>query len=269
MAEGTEESPVIFTSYMDDAHGGDTNGDGSATSPAPGDWDEIDISGTNNASVFDYCEFYYGGGDYDDYTMVLFDDTKVTVSNCTFAQNKGEENGTLDAGKAGSGTTITGNAFYSNEKPLRINKNFSLDDSNSFHDPDDGNTGNTYNGIFIGYQGSNNYIDGQITWEETEVPFVFNYRGFHIEPGHSLTLSNDVIVKFNGGYVWYEGDNLLNHDGQGVWFTSYKDDAHGGDSNGNGSLTSPAEGDWEGIENVGASPTYWEAWENILYDEIH
>jgi len=45
-SEGTQEAPVRFTSLRDDSIGGDTNQDGTATIPWPGDWDQIDVSGT-------------------------------------------------------------------------------------------------------------------------------------------------------------------------------------------------------------------------------
>ena len=67
------------------------------------------------------------------------------------------------------------------------------------------------------------------------------------------------------------GDNLVNWDANGVYFTSYKDDEHpvDSDTNGDDDVTVPADGDWQGVYNWGANPNYWEAWENILYDDIH
>jgi hypothetical protein len=266
LANGTDLDPIIFTSYRDDTHGGDTNGDGSLTTAAAGDWNYISISGTNNASMFDYCEFYYGGGaDGYDYTLELDSETTTTVSNSIFSHNLGEEKGALNAYDAKAGTQITNNTFYDNIKPLCISGELDIDDSNVFHNPENAAEDNIKNGIF--YDAPFGDIVGNRTWEETEVPFVIidNTYDLEIETGTSLTLGDNVIVKFNTNRgIVYQGNNLINYDGSGVIFSSYKDDTRGGDTNGDGSITTPADNDWDGIENDNTSS--YETWTNIYYD---
>ena len=56
-AQGTRSSPIVFTSIKDDDYGGDTNGDGDATAPNPGDWVKICVNG--GTANFNYAKILY------------------------------------------------------------------------------------------------------------------------------------------------------------------------------------------------------------------
>jgi hypothetical protein len=60
IAQGSAGAPVVFTDWRDDTAGGDANGDGSATQPAPGWWRFIYVSGGGSATLAE-CRIAYAG----------------------------------------------------------------------------------------------------------------------------------------------------------------------------------------------------------------
>jgi len=278
-AEGTVAKPIIFTSFKDDTYGGDSNGDGSGSGPSRFDWGGIIIN--NNNCVFRNCGFYYGGkgpGGVTGQPSLEFSSYYGTVDQCTFALCGGEPTntgyGVVDARSSESpNMKITNNVFYGCIKPLFLSPHISLDNSNTFHNPANANVKNQLNGVF--FTSTSNEPTTDVSWLETEVPFVITGSTFFGD-GKKLILAPDVIIKvtlspaagFNKIAI-KEGKSFIeNNSASGVFFTSYLDDAHGGDTNGDNELTVPAKGDWYGIQDISAVITTSNncyPWANILY----
>ncbi len=248
IAEGTPDEPIIFTDISDDAFGGDTNNNGDATSPHPGDWIGINFKASSgNSSILRHCTFRFGGDGGLGQAAVRTSGASPTVDQCTFYQcEKGMS-------LTGGGTpTISNNIFESNSStPISIslstNPNFS---SNTL-------SNNARNGI--GIETFNYSATGaSYTLRQTNVagisniPYIINLNDLKIAEGVTLTIEPGVVIKHD----YFDFYDMMTIEGtliaQGtasepIIFTDISDDAFGGDTNNNGDATSPHPGDWIGI----------------------
>jgi hypothetical protein len=274
--------------------GFDTNGDGSATSPAAGQWTNIKI-GSTGSSTLRYGTIRYGG--YSGgmlYTnggrLNLFYSTATTSQNSvvyhvsgtttitasslsagSYGLNKDgissgvvtmtsttlSDNTSYGANIDGSGTaTLTENAFLDNTMGAVL-VDFSL--INSF----------SHSGNMASNNGINGYmvigpLNTSTTWNHdyfgnSPMPYVID-GSFSVSSGKTLTIDPNVVVKF------YDATSLLSVAGtltvNGEYstpttFTSFKDDLNIGlDTNNDGTSTSPSAGDWDRITFPGGTGTF-------------
>jgi len=257
-AVGTAPSPILLTSILDDSIGGDTNGDGNATSPGPGDWMQIRFD-SGGGGVMDYVSILYAGRSSNGalelsagapssvtHSVVQYASSSsavwfgngfmTTFSNNTISNSTYEGVSTTASGLLPP--TFSSNTFDSNGSwPLHIYPSDAprVASDNVF-------TANNGQGVYLNVE---ILTAGTHTWLKLSVPWVVS-GGVTIPVGSQLDFSPGCIVKMAGG-SFDANVGTLNAVGtlaEPIVFTSVKDDAVGGDTNSDGSATSPAPGDW-------------------------
>ncbi len=271
LAEGTIEAPIVFTSIQDDEHGGDTNGDGSATVPGPGNWQSINFEAGSSGRIANAL-IAYGGKwyFYDNEALIRCADADIRLDRVILrasyraglsARRCGIEftNGTL-AGN-GSGLDIIG---LDAGLPLILENNvFGPGPAGTVHFD-----GNPHGPVSIrdnvaldGKTGLNlrGALAGDLDWHNDDLVLLF-VEGLTVAPEVTLRLAPGSVVKsdlFDFGPGAIEVNGILLAEGTPaapIVFTSIRDDAHAGDTNADGTNTTPGPGQWSGVTvNAGGS----------------
>ncbi len=251
-ANGTIDSNIVMTSVKDDNAGGpgDTNKDGTQTSPTKGDFGGIVFTpGSSNNSILNYCDIRfavlnqtYYANQYQNGGAVTTINANPTISNCKINNcNIGimcyqASNPTI------SNNQITNSTSVPFALSVSANPTFS---SNTFT-----NAGLLALGIIGETVTANGLIKKRNISGYTNITYVL-LNSLTIANGTNVEIEDGVVIKMdNATAINVDGGLRINGTPTNkVILTSIKDDNEGNpfDTNGDGNATSPSAGNWYNI----------------------
>jgi hypothetical protein len=235
VASGTAGSPIVVTSIHDDV-GGDHNGNGGASTPAPGQWLQIWFGPGSGASSLTHLTMRYGG--WAGYPQLHLDGCNASFTNCVFSSPG------LDCVYFGgnSAPIMTGCAFVGGSKAATAVPITALP----------GFSGCTATGQTL--RDAPEVTTASITGPlSLSVDDTFNGSGaiavttsITVQTTGSLTLGPGVVIKFDGIHSLNAYGPLHSNGttGSPAVLTSIHDDVHGGDTNRNSNASVGGAGQW-------------------------
>lgn len=254
LAQGTVEQPIYFTGWSDDSVGGDSFGNGvdGGAAPRPGDWESLILEdATSSGSRLENVVLRYAGNAYGPTDGAQHNQAaiRLTASDATLANVRIRDVRSVGVRIEGGRPTLDGVdvqgagswPIYMNLAANPVLKNVTA-------------SGNANIGLLV----DRGTLPEDRVWDVTTMPYVLtggsrfdNGISMVIPLGRKLTIAPGVIVKSASEMVWVINGVLdaAGTEDRPVVFTSWQDDAAGGDSFGDGAegTIGPRPGNWESL----------------------
>lgn len=203
-----------------------------------GDWNTMEFR-DGSEGIFSQCVFEYGGRSSTsmNYGMIYANGGTLSFDNNSVISNSNNtgllvrDNSTVDIHQV---------SMLSNTYPLVYSGPADV----SFDHDQIGISGNTHDGIFLNFT----YLSSFMHLDTISVPYVFN-RTMNIQSSGELEIAAGNVLKFNNSGITVHGRlKAIAEGGVTTYFTSYENDNLMGDTNNDGTATSPSSRDWRYIK---------------------
>lgn len=232
IANGTSTEKIVFTAIRDDSKGGDTNNDGSNSSPARGHWNAVAYNNSllDTLNSLKHCEIRYGGSgwsNYGNWGNVIVSNCRAKIDSCDI-----EHSGTSGLGIFGGAQPVIKNTLINNVTHTPVF--MSLFANPTFENITALNVGYMAIGLLPETYNTNATVVKRNLSGYTNITYMI-YQNLTVNTGVNITIPEGVV--FKGGFIQVNGGLAVNGTlAQPVVFTSVADDSYGNplDTEGNG-----------------------------------